>query len=325
MTFLYCLLPVLWIALYLMAELGSMHHGEAPAGVGGQCSVLPISGNCEEGGYVQQQKMTADQYMNVGSTVEPVDVNVQVAAPVSNPSWDVPQSGLPFAYQQAPSSYVFSGQAQQGLPFGYQQGGSSNNFQQFGSPNGIGEVQTGPDGPPCLCGHPSVQRTVQKESQNKGRVFFACGGYSAGRNQCTYFQWADESFLSAEEQQQMRQPPPYLPTAPLCLCREQSVPTCVRKSGPNEGRWFFKCPKLMQKECDFFAWADEPPPLEPPSYLPSAPQCHCQKPSVPVCVRKSGPNEGRWFFKCVNSMREGCDFFLGRMSPHHLHLRQIYQ
>jgi DNA topoisomerase-3 len=45
--------------------------------------------------------------------------------------------------------------------------------------------------PFCLCAKPSVERTVTKESSNKGRSFYVC---AAGRdNGCDFFEWADGS------------------------------------------------------------------------------------------------------------------------------------
>ena len=153
------------------------------------------------------------------------------------------------------------------------------------------KVLGGVSGPLCWCGQASTQRAAQIEGQNKGRVFFACGG-----SQCKYFEWADETVKSVEGEQQIRQSLLTLPQAPLCHCEQLSVPACVRKVGVNEGRFVFKCSKLMQTDCGFFAWADNPPRPKPPSNLPLAPSCYCKQLAVLVSARKSGPNEGRWFF-----------------------------
>jgi len=40
----------------------------------------------------------------------------------------------------------------------------------------------------CFCGKPSVEFTVRKESENKGRRFRRCGQPEA----CAFFEWADE-------------------------------------------------------------------------------------------------------------------------------------
>jgi hypothetical protein len=40
----------------------------------------------------------------------------------------------------------------------------------------------------CFCGKPSVERTVKKESENKGRRFRRCGQ----AQDCDFFEWVDE-------------------------------------------------------------------------------------------------------------------------------------
>ena len=45
-----------------------------------------------------------------------------------------------------------------------------------------------PSAPICLCGKPSVELTVKKESANKGRRFRRCGQPES----CDFFEWADE-------------------------------------------------------------------------------------------------------------------------------------
>ncbi|XP_005402336.1 PREDICTED: DNA topoisomerase 3-alpha isoform X2 [Chinchilla lanigera] len=43
----------------------------------------------------------------------------------------------------------------------------------------------------CLCNHPAVTRTVQKDGPNKGRQFHTCA--KPREQQCGFFQWADEN------------------------------------------------------------------------------------------------------------------------------------
>jgi hypothetical protein len=40
----------------------------------------------------------------------------------------------------------------------------------------------------CLCGKPSIELTVRKESENKGRKFRRCGQ----AKDCKFFEWSDE-------------------------------------------------------------------------------------------------------------------------------------
>ena len=53
----------------------------------------------------------------------------------------------------------------------------------------------------CFCGKPSVELTVKKESENKGRRFRRCGQPEA----CNFFEWADE--LPQEGKAKLSRPP----------------------------------------------------------------------------------------------------------------------
>ncbi|KAH8680899.1 hypothetical protein BX600DRAFT_504649 [Xylariales sp. PMI_506] len=46
--------------------------------------------------------------------------------------------------------------------------------------------------PKCKCGIPTVLKVVQKRKENYGRYFWMCyGGYTPGKESCSFFQWAD--------------------------------------------------------------------------------------------------------------------------------------
>ena len=53
----------------------------------------------------------------------------------------------------------------------------------------------------CFCGKPSVERTVRKESENKGRRFRRCGQ----AQDCNFFEWSDE--LPQEGNGKLARPP----------------------------------------------------------------------------------------------------------------------
>lgn len=53
----------------------------------------------------------------------------------------------------------------------------------------------------CFCGKPSVELTVRKESENKGRRFRRCGQ----PKDCNFFEWADE--LPQEGKAELSRPP----------------------------------------------------------------------------------------------------------------------
>ncbi|MAJ97141.1 MAG: hypothetical protein CMI56_00815 [Parcubacteria group bacterium] len=48
--------------------------------------------------------------------------------------------------------------------------------------------------PNCNCQRPSVERTVKKESANKGRQFYVC---SSRENGCNFFEWKDDKKKSS--------------------------------------------------------------------------------------------------------------------------------
>mmetsp|Transcript_21416 Transcript_21416/g.49861 ORF Transcript_21416/g.49861 Transcript_21416/m.49861 type:complete len:585 (-) Transcript_21416:170-1924(-) len=139
------------------------------------------------------------------------------------------------------------------------------------------------DGPPCLCGQPSLGLTVRKDGPNQGRIFFKCANQQAP---CGYFQWADEA------------PPP---PGPPCLCGVASSGRKVAKEGQNKGRPFFVCGR---RACDFFAWGDEEPggkgSLPTPARAPPRGGGDLGGPSAggDVCFNCNQP--GHWASNCPN-------------------------
>mmetsp|Transcript_11167 Transcript_11167/g.24607 ORF Transcript_11167/g.24607 Transcript_11167/m.24607 type:complete len:345 (+) Transcript_11167:52-1086(+) len=99
-------------------------------------------------------------------------------------------------------------------------------------------------GPICGCGQPTVARTVSKEGENKGKVFYVCPKPRDTPDRCNYFQWKDEPV------QPMAEP------GPPCACGVPSKTLTVRKETKNKGRQFHCC--AQPNRCDFFAWTDDP-------------------------------------------------------------------
>jgi hypothetical protein len=62
---------------------------------------------------------------------------------------------------------------------------------QTAPPRSAPAAEPNPSAPPmnCFCGKPSIERTVKKESANKGRLFRRCG---QTEKPCDFFEWADE-------------------------------------------------------------------------------------------------------------------------------------
>jgi len=55
----------------------------------------------------------------------------------------------------------------------------------------------------------------------------------------------------------------------LCRCGIAAAFRQVRKTGPNEGRFFWNCSKVNATRCDFFKWAGEDCALSTSDYYKS--------------------------------------------------------
>ena len=84
---------------------------------------------------------------------------------------------------------------------------SSNAPQMARQPVAVAGPSTSAPQIDCFCGKPSVERTVRKESENKGRIFRRCGQ----AQDCNFFEWVDE--LPQEGNAKLSRPPnPSIPT-----------------------------------------------------------------------------------------------------------------
>ena len=45
----------------------------------------------------------------------------------------------------------------------------------------------------CLCGLEAAQKTVKKDNENKGRLFYCCHKPQGTEGRCDFFQWCDDS------------------------------------------------------------------------------------------------------------------------------------
>jgi hypothetical protein len=176
-------------------------------------------------------------------------------------------------------------------------------------------------------GVPCVERTVTRESANKGRAFFACS--LPREEQCNFFEWvtpeAGESTGRNRPASSGAAAPP--PSASAFMCTGHNEPcverTVVRDNG-NKGRVFFSCPRPMTESCGFFLWKDEaeasnqaargggsaaraPPPSASSA---DAPSCKGHQQRCVVRTARTGANVGREFFSCPRPMVESCGYFL---------------
>ncbi|XP_030764441.1 DNA topoisomerase 3-alpha [Sitophilus oryzae] len=102
----------------------------------------------------------------------------------------------------------------------------------------------------CSCDQQAVMLTVKKDGPNKGRQFYKCGS-----GNCNFFLWDPDSSEA--------NPGPSNTTQNQrgngeirCNCNVAAVMRTVNKEGPNKGRQFYCCSKIVDK-CNFFKWADE--------------------------------------------------------------------
>ncbi|KAH9985783.1 DNA topoisomerase [Russula compacta] len=112
----------------------------------------------------------------------------------------------------------------------------------------------------CFCGKPSVELTVRKESENKGRRFRRCGQPEA----CDFFEWADEL---PQDKRSGPSNPPSIPakrsriddatSKRYCHCDLTAVLKTVKKEGSNKGKLYWSCPNSQAAACKFFEWDHE--------------------------------------------------------------------
>ena len=134
----------------------------------------------------------------------------------------------------------------------------------------------------CFCQNQAVQRTVLKENQNKGRLFYKCSKPQG--QDCNFFLWADESdnnrplsnsnsrstgtgsFGSSNLSQPSFSSQPsssqfmsnqFIENQIQCDCSIPAKRLVTVKDGPNKGRPFYVCSKIRNEQCRFFKWADE--------------------------------------------------------------------
>ncbi|KAI0339862.1 prokaryotic type I DNA topoisomerase [Trametopsis cervina] len=149
----------------------------------------------------------------------------------------------------------------------------------------------------CDCQVPAVIRTVQRETNNKGRQFYTCSQDGS----CGFFQWLDEPRAAPA-------PPPRSRTMPsassLNVADLSAEKTCscepparaafreVIKDGPNKGRHFYTCRKPQGSQCGFFEWADEGEGAQPPPPPPANNDRTCFKCGQPGHWANACPGGG---------------------------------
>ncbi|KAI0373951.1 prokaryotic type I DNA topoisomerase [Pilatotrama ljubarskyi] len=130
--------------------------------------------------------------------------------------------------------------------------------------------------PQCDCGVPAVERTVTKETVNKGRKFWTCGEPNA----CGFFGWADGpsgtastrpsatssttragpsngAYASSSTVVPSKRSYSSVATERRCDCDLTAV-LRVSQSANSVGREYWTCPNGSRTaKCKYFKWADE--------------------------------------------------------------------
>ena len=154
-----------------------------------------------------------------------------------------------------------------------------------------------PSAPICLCGKPSMELTVKKESANKGRHFRRCGQPEG----CGFFEWADEPPRNRDAAGTgtgtgMKRGlgggggggggPPNPPSIPAKRTRADDA---VRLFCPFFFLLFHELHALQLQVTKRY--------------------CQCDLTAVLKIVKKEGANQGRHYWSCPNSQAAACKFF----------------
>ena len=99
----------------------------------------------------------------------------------------------------------------------------------------------------CQCMKAAVVKTVTRDSDNKGKTFWACRS-----RECSFFAWTMDAPKNWLEQAQEKKT-----KKSGCQCKQGPRRRQTVKEGKNKGRWFLSCEK-----CDFFQW-DSPTLAQP--------------------------------------------------------------
>ena len=135
----------------------------------------------------------------------------------------------------------------------------------------------------CKCRVLAAERTVVKESANKGRKFRSCGNQGA----CDFFEWVDG-------------PPP---SASVSTSNSRTIPSkrtlTERSVRPNH---------IMAQACTLiFAFRLQYKSTDAASN--NNIRCKCDMTAIKKTVVKDGVNKGRVFWTCPNSEKARCGFF----------------
>jgi len=198
--------------------------------------------------------------------------------------------------------------------------------------------------PMCSCGNESVQRTVVKQGENTGRLFFTCSLPRDNSSSCGFFQWADAPVA----------PPPPRTGGTFTAAAGTTIAGTAAGSSIERGRGgagastssfqpqpprhpVVQPPPPPQQQQPYMHHSQQyqhelngqyPPPCPPQNpFLPPPPPsssstsstaastgtilCNCGFAAVELTVRKEGENKGKRFLVCSKQKDDvsRCNFF----------------
>lgn len=118
--------------------------------------------------------------------------------------------------------------------------------------------------PNCQCGQEAAERTVTRETTNKGRKFWTCAD-----SKCEFFDWFPQSTQKNTKKRKVSAEVTLIgdhSLNPICMkseadtrqckCNLDAVSRTVTKEGANLGKTFWTCTKPQDQQCGFFEWDD---------------------------------------------------------------------
>ncbi|KAG9045134.1 DNA topoisomerase [Tulasnella sp. UAMH 9824] len=120
----------------------------------------------------------------------------------------------------------------------------------------------------CDCGEPAAERSVTRETANKGRKFRTCE-----TKKCEFFEWvqpeggSNKVIPAKRARSESTNPSTRIQNGSSstaggtrkCRCELTAVSRVTQNEGPNKGRSYWTCPNTSSKaKCGFFEWDDGP-------------------------------------------------------------------
>ena len=125
-------------------------------------------------------------------------------------------------------------------------------------------IKNSTSNPNCFCSISATMRTVSKEGPNLGKQFWGCSKDFKAPDNCKFFEWVDaddgnnnDTAITARQgNKNYSTKNPQIDDEGEMRCKCGLIMKReVMKGGKDVGRWFVKCPKIIQK-CGIFTFLD---------------------------------------------------------------------